>query len=337
MLLQAFALFISLFICPSIWTIENSPYLHIFKTIPKAELHLHLSGAYPLKYLLSIASPEDAQQLQYQLNQVSQGMPYKKVLSIFSIVTRIVNSNSKVKWGTYSLCRSLREDGVTYAEIRTGLKDFGSGYEQYLRAVLDGIKKAQTDDFKAKLLISLQRSSSRSMAQHVVDLALKYKQEGVVGIDLSGDSLTGEVENIVPELLRAKKNGLFLTVHMGETLFEQDQERILTALCPNRIGHGVFLSSRAVEWIKKHRIPVEVCLTSSLLVEMTKEYGAHPWIHRSLSGYPIIIGTDDPLIFQTSLSNEYRILHEKCGFSMAEIQTLAQRGFQYAFGREGNE
>lgn len=302
-----------------------------FRFIPKAELHLHLGGAYPLEFLLKIATPQQSAKLLDNLELVSKGMNYQSVFQVFSVVSQIVNSDSKVEEGTYALCQALKADGVVYAEIRTGLKDLGNGAESYLQSVLRGMERAQSTQFTSNLLLSLQRSSSLVFAKQTVDLALQYKDRGVVGLDISGDSTVGNIDAILPEIVRAKEGGLFLTAHMGESPLETDQKRILEALHPDRIGHGVHLSSDALHWILNHRLPIEVCLTSSFLVQMTNQYAEHPALQYRLKGYPIVICTDDPLLFQTTLSKEFQLLSLLGLFSEEEIQSIAEEGFKQAF------
>lgn len=58
-------------------------------------------------------------------------------------------------------------------------------------------------NFNTHLLLSLQRNSSPTIARTIIDLALKYQNRGVVGIDFSGDSTLGKNESILTELVRA--------------------------------------------------------------------------------------------------------------------------------------
>lgn len=302
-----------------------------FQAMPKVELHLHLGGSYPLDYLLTIATETQKAALVKNLDLISNGVDYHDGFRVFPLISQIVNTDEKVEKGTEALCRFLEEDGIVYAEIRTGLKNLGSGLEGYLQSVLKGIQTGTSDRFRARLLLSLQRSSSLSQAQATVDLALKYQDQGVVGIDLSGDSTFGQVETILPELKRAKEAGLFLTVHLGESAEEQGQLQILQELQPHRIGHGVFLTAEALKWILKNDIPIEVCPTSSVLVKMIERYEQHPALQYQAQGHPIVICTDDPLIFQNSLSSELTVLSEKTLLSYEQLQAIAKNAVQHAF------
>ena len=300
-----------------------------FQQLPKAELHLHLGGSFPREYLFSIATTTQQEELTRALDLVAQRIDYHAGFRVFGLIAQIVNSEEKLQNGVRRLCKTLEEDHVRYVEIRTGLKDLGQGTEEYLKAVLRGIHETASTQLKANIVLSLQRSSSVAIVQETIDLALKYRDQGVVGLDISGNSAIGQVDQIIPDLMRAKKEGLAFTVHMGELPEETDQMLLLTLLEPKRIGHGVYLSDEAKEWILRHRVPLEVCLTSSVLVKMIDDYKQHPGLEFFRLGHPVVFCTDDPLLFSTTLSQELLYAHQLCGLSTEDIKYLVGRSFDY--------
>lgn len=319
------------------------PYTSQIRNLPKVELHLHLTGAYPLSYLQSIACDE-ASKNEYTnfvkgLETLAKGVSYHDAFQYFLPVAKLVNTYKKVEEGVIALGKELLADGVVYVEIRTGLRDLGKGVEEYLQAVLKGIDSCPKS-LKIKLLLSLRRNTDAILAQQTVDLAIRYKDKGIVGIDISGDSTHGETTAIYAEIKRAKKAGLYIALHLGESPEEIDtpEKEILQAedlyqLQPDRIGHAVFLSPLALKWILDHPlVPIEVCPTSSVLAGMMDHHKNHPGIAYYLQhNHPIVIGTDDPLLFKTSLTAEYRKLMELDGITIEKIQQMIQWSFDFAF------
>lgn len=299
------------------------------RKIPKAELHLHLGGSYPLSYLKTIATPHDYTALVKGIDRFVSGVDYHQGFFIFGLMSKIVNTLEYVEEGTYQLCKALKEDGVTYAEIRTSLKDMGGGYGAYLKAVLHGIKRARSDTFTGKLLLSVKRTSTPAFAQATIDLALRYTQKGVIGIDLSDNATIGDIKTILPILEEGKQQGLPFVVHMGESAKETDQMLVLTRLEPVRIGHGVHLKPEALDWIKAHNIPLEVCLSSSVCTQMVDSCAAHPGLVLHQKGHPIVLCSDDPLIFRTSLSDEYLQYAHATGDERGAVYQLARASFNY--------
>jgi len=311
----------------SFLNLHADPFFH---ELPKAELHLHLGGSYPKSYLISLASNQQKEALENALSFIANRAAYNEAFTVFEVIRQLVDTEIKVQKGVEALCRELKADNVAYVEIRTGLKDLSHGVEAYLQAVLAGIEAEKSDRFTAKVLLSLQRNSSLESARKTVDLAIKYKDRGVVGIDLSGDSTIGEVQTIREELERAKAAGIPFIVHMGEDPREKDQMLLLELLRPERIGHGVYLTPEAKEWILQNKIPLEVCLTSSVLVQMVDDLHAHPGIDMLRHGHPVVFCTDDPLLFSITLSDELWRAHHFGGLSLEEISEANKRAFECA-------
>lgn len=309
----------------------NSPRYSAILNEPKAELHIHAGGAFPPGFLLEIANEEELVELTQFIDRLKQGMDYKEAFAVFPLISRIVNTNERLEEGTFRICESLKADGVTVAELRSGLKRLSGGNEEdYLEALLRGVTRAKAESFACSVILSVQRDSTSEFVQKTVELAEKYMYRGVVGIDISGDSTKGDITQHIETLKKARAVGLYITAHIGESYEETDQMDILQELEPHRIGHGVCLCRPAIAWIKERKIPVEVCPTSARLVSMHEPNEIHPWIleHRD-SGHPIIVCTDDPTVFGVNVSDELYSLRNV--LKIDQILEIAKSGLKHAF------
>jgi len=309
--------------------------LNEIEAISKCELHIHLGGSYPYDFLKNIANEDeladlDSKRLKCLNNQLDS---YHEAFSLFPLVSRIVNTNKRVRDGMASLCIALQNENVTYVEMRSGLKNLNAeGYESYLLAMFEGISMACKPGFECTVILSLRRDTPPDVVVTTVDLAIKYKYKGVVGIDISGDSTLGDFTQLAEQVCRARKNGLPLTLHIGESQHEYRQIEELKSLQPERVGHCVLLSDKALSWILTHRIPVEVCLTSSVLAKMTSNHQDHPWMQRWRNcGHPIAICTDDPLIFNTTVSKELKLVADHLQLGIKDIQILVDQSMKLRF------
>ena len=277
----------------------DDPFYHKIKSMKKSELHIHLGGSFPFDFLKKIAPNEnDRSKLDSCIAKIKEGMKYEDCFAVFPLLSELVNSCELIEEGAYALCKFLEEDNVEYAEIRSTLKSLqGKDEEEYLKSMLKGMKRC--DSIECVVVLSIQRGSTKDFVDKTVDLALKY---GIKALDISGVSTSGDIGTHLDTLKKAKKCGLKITAHMGESIDETDQMLILEHLKPERIGHGVHLKEEAKQFILKHRIPVEVCPTSAKLV---MHDGVHPWIKEyKKSKHPIAIGTDDPTVFGVDLTKE---------------------------------
>lgn len=301
--------------------------------LPKVELHLHLGGSWPIDFLRNVAKPADFSAFCHFLDLIDNGIDYHEEFKAFGLVEKIVNTDQLVEEGTFALCKNLAQDNVFMAEIRTGLKDTGTGFEGYLKAVLKGLKRGRAEfNLKLGLVLSLRRNTSKKDAEKTLELAIKYRGEGIIGFDLSGDSTVGNGQFALAALNEAAKEGFPITLHLGENAKECHQQQLneLIALNPKRVGHCVFLGTPAKEWIIANKTPVEMCLTSALKVKMIDHHEEHPALALLKAKHPVLICTDDPSMFKVSLSDEcaYAALQ---GITMDEIKQAQQLSVEYSF------
>lgn len=72
----------------------------------------------------------------------------------------------------------------------------------------------------------------------IVRLAEKYKDQGVVGVDIAGDELRPLDQCHVAGFKRAKELGLHVTVHAAESGPASNVKEAVEKMGAERIGHG---------------------------------------------------------------------------------------------------
>ena len=131
---------------------------------------------------------------------------------------------------------------------------------------------------KTSLILSIDRRNTPSIAEEVVDLALVYRDQGVVGIDLCGDPACGDVSIFAPAFRRAKDAGLKITLHFAEASQSSTASELWTLLSfqPDRIGHVIHVPDDIKQEITKRKLGVELCLSCNVHAKMiTGSFGDH--------------------------------------------------------------
>lgn len=83
------------------------------------------------------------------------------------------------------------------------------------------------------------RRNTLAEANDVVELALRFKDQGVVAIDLCGDPTKGDVSLFTPAFEAARAGGLKTTIHFAEAACSSSETELETILrwMPDRLGH----------------------------------------------------------------------------------------------------
>ena len=197
----------------------------------------------------------------------------------------------------------FQSDGVVYLELRTTPRAAGGlSKDEYVKTVLDVINlhnKQPENELHTLLILSVDRRNTVDEAEEVVDLALKYRSVGVVGVDLCGNPARGDVRMFTQTFARAKAEGLKLTLHFAETSSSAtDQElECLLSWKPHRLGHVIHVKEEFQKIIKQRNIGVELCLSCNVHAKMIiGSYSDHHfgmWRHSTV---PIALSVSDSFL-----------------------------------------
>jgi adenosine deaminase len=170
---------------------------------------------------------------------------------------------------------------------------------------------------------------------HVAELAVERRDQGVVAFGIGGSEERGPAEWFHDAFAFAKREGLHLVAHAGEST---GPESIWAALDlgVERIGHGIAAATdpALMRHLRDRDIPLEICITSNLVTGVVKHVEDHPVRRLFDAGVPLTLNTDDPAMFRCTLTGEYRLAASQFGFTESELTALAQNAFRYAFKKE---
>ena len=175
-------------------------------------------------------------------------------------------------------------------------------------------------------------STFRSKAAwRVAEFAAQRIDDGVVAIGIGGDELRGPAGWFREVFEFARSRGLRLTAHAGET---DGSDSIWSALeiGAERIGHGIHAIDDPVllRYLRDHRIPLEVCLTSNLRTGATQSLEVHPLRRLYDAGIPVTLNTDDPGIFSCTLQSELEAAG-LCGLTPSDLREVLNNAQRFRF------
>ncbi|EJU04696.1 Metallo-dependent hydrolase [Dacryopinax primogenitus] len=330
------------------WRALSSAQQEFIKALPKAEVHAHLNGCIPLACLQELARDHAfnggsmTAEVQRGLAVLETGVVLSEISDFFGLfpaIYALTSTPPAVKKATQAVLASFLSTSppqCQYIELRTTpRKTPHMTAEEYLSTVLDVIESFEG---RAALILSVDRRMSVDDVSRYVELAKTLKREGraIVGVDLCGDPLTGNMEDFAPILASVHDAGLKLTLHIAETP-QNDEPDTLTLLSakPDRLGHATFLTPAAQAIVRREKIPVEICLTSNVLCKTVPSLQDHHISDLLLHQHPVVICTDDTLPFRNSLFEEYALLLAPpplgLGFAEVEVERIAREGMGTTF------
>ncbi len=321
--------------------INIQDYIH---KMPKAELHTHLDGGLRIETLIDIAQQEgvklptyDASFLRpYVVNDESCDslVAYFKA---FSYTISVMQTAAALERITYEFLEDCVKDNIRYVEFRFSpalhLKK-GLDMPLVMEAVLRGKAAAEkTLPIKSGLIVCGLRQFSVNQNIALAELAVAYKNRGVVAFDLAGKELGYPAKDNQKPFEIARKGGLHVIAHAGEVDTADSIAQAVHILHAERIGHGTHLYEDKALWqyVIDHNIGLEVCLSSNIQTKSVANLSEHPVKQFFESGVPITLNTDSTLVSGTTLSKEYIMAVAHFGFAVEDIDKLVIHAFEQSF------
>jgi len=151
-------------------------------------------------------------------------------------------------------------------------------------------------------------------------------------VDICNNEFAQPIRNFKPIYQRAKEFGLRLKAHVGEFGSADDVMEAVEELELNEVHHGIASaqSVQIMKWLADNKIQLNVCPTSNIMLKIVNSYANHPI--RRLYDYsvPVTINTDDLLIFNQSISQEYLNLFNSKLMTADELDTIREIGLNYS-------
>jgi adenosine deaminase/aminodeoxyfutalosine deaminase len=322
--------------------------------LPKAELHLHLEGTVdpPTLSELSRRHPiplsttnnryrnieesgrvftEDEARALYQYRD------FTGFLLAFKAVTERLRTADDYELVTYRMMQKLHAQNVLHAEvyISAGVVHWrGQEFAPLLEGAERGRQRGERD-FGVSLywILDAVRHFGVDEARRVIDEAIRLKNRNVIAIGIGGDERRAGPEQFRHVYEHAAGHGLRLTVHAGETVGPESIWGALRELKSDRIGHGLRAidDPQLVSYLAEKQVPVEICITSNVVTGCCAAIAEHPVRRLFDAGVCIVLNTDDPDMFHTTLVNEYQLARDVFGFTEFELRQLARNSFLASF------
>jgi adenosine deaminase len=324
-----------------------------YETLPKVLLHEHLDGSLRPETIIELAADSGYQQLPAAdpsaladwFDQSRSGS-LERYLESFRHTVGLMQSASAIERIAHEAVLDLAADGVVYAEIRFApslCTKERLTRRQAVEAALAGLDSGEhATGVTTGLILDAMRDDDDSL--DVARLAVEMESRGVVGFDLAGPEQRHPADDHLPACRFIREASLALTVHAGESDGPDSMWRALQRCGAHRIGHGIrIIDDCLVEegeiaavgklagYVRDHRIPLEVCISSNLHTGGYDDPADHPLgaLHRA--GFTVTLNTDNRLMSRTSMSKEFSLAVDHHQFTTRDLLQVTEQAMMAAF------
>ena len=220
-------------------------------------------------------------------------------------------------------------EGVAYLELGVSPRFYAERYgslEASLAEMLDLARSASTTHGVAfGFMPTIDRTAGLENAIEVARAAARFAGDGVVSLGLAADERGFPCADFAEAFAIGRAAGLQSTPHAGELVGPESVWEAIDVLRADRILHGV----RAVEdpelvaLLAEHGIPLDVCPTSNVLLDVVAEIGEHPLTVLLDAGVRCSINADDPILFGPDILAEYELCRTSLGMTDEQLAACA--------------
>ena len=305
------------------------------RALPKAHLHLHLTGGMRPAALVELAAQQGRALPSGLLDPHGTRVDVtgrrgwtrfqrlydaaREVLAGPDEVRRVVRELVEDEAAAGSGWLELQVDPTSYAPRLGGLQ---AAVELLLDALADGTRATGVG---TALVVAGNRTRHPGDAETLARVARRYAGRGVVGFGLSNDETVGVMEDFGKAFRIARDAGLVAVPHAGELRGPRSVRAAVEDLGAVRLGHGV----RAVEdpalleVLAERGVVCEVCPASNVALGVLPSLSAVPVPRLRAAGVPVALGADDPLLFRSGLLAQYAAARSSMGLDDAALADLA--------------
>ena len=313
----------------------------IFTALPKAELHVHLEGSIAPSTLVELAArhgvtltPEDTAPRYAPGN-------FDQFIENFIWITSFLRGPEDYALIALRLAESLERQNVLYAEVTLSIGVmFRRNQDPAANFVALRDAAAKVPGVKMKYIWDAVRQWGAAPAMEVARLAAAMRSPDIIAYGIGGDELGLPTVDLRPVYDFVASRGMHRLIHAGEIGGPEIVRESVELLGAERIGHGIAVmrDERTMDFIAAKNIPLEICPTSNLrtgalarqVSRASAGYEHHPLPAFFRRGLPVTLSSDDPAMFETTLSDEYRHMH-RMGLTAVELVALAEASFQHSF------
>lgn len=340
---------------------DETPDLPIetLRRAPKVLLHDHLDGGLRPATVAELAAATgyaglpttDPAELGTWFRQAADSGSLVSYLETFAHTCGVMQTEESLVRVAAEAVEDLAADGVVYAEVRYAPELFverGLSLDTVVEAVQAGFAEgtqrvaAAGGSIRVGTLLCAMRQHARAL--EIANLAVRYRDAGVVGFDIAGPEDGFPPTRNLDAFEYLRQNNAHFTIHAGEAFGLPSIWEAIQHCGAERLGHGVRIIEdikadadgtvhlgRLAAYVRDRRIPLEICPTSNVQTGAARSIAEHPIGLLAKLRFRVTVNTDNRLMSGCTMTSEFATLHETFGYGLDELRWFTINAMKSAF------
>lgn len=340
-------------------SLDSALTLENIRQAPKVLLHDHLDGGLRPGTVAELAEAggysnlptTDAAELGDWFRRAADSGSLESYLETFAHTCGVMQAEEALVRVAAECAEDLADDGVVYAEVRYAPELFverGLALDAVVEAVQAGFAEgekraaARGRTIRVGTLLCAMRQHARAL--EIAELAVRYRDAGVVGFDIAGPEDGFPPTRNLDAFEFIRTSNAHFTIHAGEAFGLASIWEAIQHCGAERLGHGVRIIDdiknsaggapeigRLAAYVRDRRIPLEICPSSNVQTGAARSIAEHPIGLLTKLRFRVTVNTDNRLMSGCSMSSEFAALVEAFGFDWADIQWFTINAMKSAF------
>ena len=309
--------------------------------MPKVELHVHLEGSIQAATLLKLAQRHDVALPADTVEGISkwyQFVDFTHFVEVYLAISDCIRTPEDIELITREFLTEQARQNILYSEVTytafTHYLQKGLEFEVQLAALNRARAWAEAElGVRMGIVLDIPRNVGAEHGTMIADWAIAGMNDGVVAFGLGGPEEGNPPEKFASAFERIHEAGLPSVPHAGETMGADSVWGAVETLHAARIGHGVrcLEDPELVQVLRERKIPLEVCPTSNVCLGVVLNMAEHPLPELIERGLCVTVNSDDPPMFDTTLTGEYLKVSQTFGFDAEMIEGLVLNAVRASF------
>ena len=325
----------------------------MIKRIPKVELHDHLDGGLRPSTIVELARKHkvklpttDPEELAGWFHRGANRKNLSLYLEGFDLTVAVMQTEEALERIASEALEDLAADGVVYAEIRFAPVLHLQGkmnLERVVKSVLRGLEAGkQRTGVTYGLILCAMRNQTVSL--ETAELAVAFREQGVVGFDLAGDEYGYPPKKHLDAFEYIRRQNFSITIHAGEAFGMESIWQAIQYCGAHRIGHATRLledmmfhgthiekMGSLAHFIRDKRLPLEMCLSSNVQTGAAGSFDDHPFPIYYRNNFRVLLGTDNRLMSNTTLGREMFLAVTHYNLTLHDLEKITINSMKSAF------